>query len=93
MNSELPTGWTIERVRALSGDPSAISLSFDRLVVLEVAGQGDYEPLRPDVILAFHDLCLVRDDGEWFMGQLDDDGSVICWASYGSDLDKAIRGL
>ncbi|MEV7558793.1 hypothetical protein [Streptomyces sp. NPDC089795] len=93
MNSELPAGWTIERVRALSGDPSAAQLSFDRLVVVEVADQGDYEPLRPDVMLAFHDLCLVRDDGEWFMGQLDDDGSVICWASYGSDLAEAIRSL
>ncbi|MFD5411532.1 hypothetical protein [Streptomyces nojiriensis] len=93
MNSGLPAGWTIERVRALSGDPSAAPLSFDRLVVVEVAGQGDYEPLRPDAILAFHELCLVRDDGEWFMGQLDDDGSVICWASYGSDLAEAIRGL
>ncbi|OKI50590.1 hypothetical protein AMK17_34915 [Streptomyces sp. CB00072] len=93
MNSGLPAGWTIERVRALSGDPSAVSLSFDRLVVLETAGQGDYEPLRPDAILAFHELCLVRDDGEWFMGQLDDDGSVICWASYGLDLAEAIRGL
>ncbi|MFJ8210337.1 hypothetical protein [Streptomyces sp. NPDC096033] len=93
MNSGLPVGWTIERVRALSGDPSAAALSFGRLVVVEVAGQGDYEPLRPDVILAFHELCLVRDDGEWFMGQLDDDGSVICWASYGSDLAEAIRSL
>ncbi|MEW1701179.1 hypothetical protein [Streptomyces sp. NPDC091278] len=80
-------------MRALSGDPSAVSLSFDRLVVLEVVGQDDYEPLRPDVILAFHELCLVRDDDEWFMGQLDKDGSVICWASYGSDLAEAIRGL
>ncbi|MFE9637065.1 hypothetical protein [Streptomyces sp. NPDC006463] len=93
MAPELPAGWTIGRVRAHSGDPSAISLSIDRLVVLEVAGQGDYELLRPDVILAFHDLCLVREDGEWFMGQLDGDGSVICWASYGSDLAAAIRGL
>ncbi|MET8971371.1 hypothetical protein [Streptomyces hydrogenans] len=93
MNTELPEGWTIERVRGLSGDPSAVPLSIDRLAVLEAAGQGDYEPLRPDVILAFHELCLVRDDGEWFMGQLDDDGSVICWASYGSDLAEAIRGL
>ncbi|MFG2668332.1 hypothetical protein ACGFY6_29365 [Streptomyces sp. NPDC048387] len=91
MNSELPAGWTIERVRALSGDASAASLSFDRLVIVEMAGKGDYEPLRPDVILAFHELCLVRDDGEWFMGQLDDDGSVICWASYGSALAEAIR--
>ncbi|WP_328959859.1 hypothetical protein [Streptomyces virginiae] len=93
MNSGLPAGWTIERVRALSGDRTAAPLSFDHLVVVEVAGQGDYEPLRPDVMLAFHELCLVRDDGEWFMGQLDDDGSVICWASYGSDLAEAIRSL
>ncbi|GHE31144.1 hypothetical protein GCM10018784_80090 [Streptomyces hydrogenans] len=93
MNSGLPAGWTIERVRALSKDPSAVPLSVDRLVVVETAGQGDYEPLRPDVILAFHELCLVRDDGEWFMGQLDDDGSVICWGSYGSDLTEAIRSL
>ncbi|MEV6583650.1 hypothetical protein AB0M92_36530 [Streptomyces sp. NPDC051582] len=93
MNSALPAGWTIERVRAGSGDPSAIPLSVDRLVVLEVAGQGGYEPLQPDAILAFHELCLVRDDGEWYMGQLGADGSVMCWASYGSDLAEAIRGL
>ncbi|MFJ9547852.1 hypothetical protein [Streptomyces erythrochromogenes] len=93
MNSGLPAGWTIERVRALSGDPDATPLDLDRLVVVEVAGQEDYEPLQPDVILAFHGLCLVRDDGEWFMGQLDADGSVTCWASYGSDLAVAIRSL
>ncbi|MFJ4778098.1 hypothetical protein [Streptomyces sp. NPDC088762] len=80
-------------MRALSGDPSAASLSIDRLVVVEVGDQGDYEPLPPDVILAFHELCLVSNDGEWFMGQLDNDGSVICWASYGSDLAEAIRSL
>ncbi|MFF3096336.1 hypothetical protein [Streptomyces cyaneofuscatus] len=80
-------------MRALSGDPTAAPLSFDRRVIVEVAGQGDHEPLRPDVVLAFHELCLVRDDGEWFMGQLDDAGSVICWASYGSDLAEAIRSL
>ncbi|MFC9293844.1 hypothetical protein ACFTWH_08755 [Streptomyces sp. NPDC057011] len=66
MNSVLPAGWTIERLRVLSGDPSAAPLSFDRRVVLEVAGQDDYELLQPDVILAFHELCLVRDDDEWF---------------------------
>ncbi|MFE2142473.1 hypothetical protein ACFXA3_12110 [Streptomyces sp. NPDC059456] len=93
MNSGLPAGWTIEHVRALSGDESAAPLSCDRFVVVEVAGQGDYETLRPDVVLAFHELCLVRDDGEWFMGELDDDGSVICWGSYGSDLAGAIRSL
>ncbi|NXY99439.1 hypothetical protein HYE82_34730 [Streptomyces sp. BR123] len=93
MNSFLPAGWTIERVRTLSGDAGAALLTLDRLVVAEDAGQGDYTTLRPDTILGFHDLCLVQDDGEWFMGRLDNDGSVICWASYGSDLHEAIRGL
>ncbi|MFD4915017.1 hypothetical protein ACFWNR_17540 [Streptomyces virginiae] len=80
-------------MRALSGDRSAAPLSYDRDVVVEAAGSGAHEPLHPDVILAFHELCLVRDDGEWFMGQLDADGSVTCWASYGSDLAQAIRCL
>ncbi|MFE3073894.1 hypothetical protein [Streptomyces sp. NPDC059247] len=79
--------------RQIAGGPSATALSSDRLVVAEVAGLSGYEPLRPDVILAFHEMCLVRDDGEWFMGRLDDDGFVICWASYGSDLAEAIRSL
>ncbi|MGY4386867.1 hypothetical protein ACVWXB_000166 [Streptomyces sp. TE12347] len=93
VNSELPLGWTIEHVRALSGDRSAAQLSCDRFVVVEASDRRDCEPLHPDVILAFHDVCLVRDDGEWFMGQLDADGSVTCWASYGSDLAQAIRCL
>ncbi|MFJ9447899.1 hypothetical protein ACIRRH_39640 [Kitasatospora sp. NPDC101235] len=93
MNAGLPTGWTIERVRSASGDPEAALLSLERLVVVEEYGHADYIPLQPDVILSFHDLCLVRAKDDWFMGQLDDDGSVICWASYGSDLDEAIRGL
>ncbi|MFF2651059.1 hypothetical protein [Streptomyces sp. NPDC058045] len=62
-------------------------------MVVEVVGQDDYEGLRPDVVLGFHELCLVRDGGEWFMGRLDDDGSVICWGCYGSELAEAIRGL
>nr|WP_246193387.1 IS5 family transposase [Kitasatospora atroaurantiaca] len=41
----------------------------------------------------FHGLCLVRADDDWYMGQLDSDGSVICWASYGPDLGEAIQGL
>ncbi|MFB6843040.1 hypothetical protein [Streptomyces sp. NPDC056361] len=93
MNSSLPTGWTIERVRAVSGDASAVVLSADRLVVVENVDQGDYDTLQPAVILGFHELCLVQDDDEWFMGQLDEDGSVTCWASYGSDLAEAIRSL
>jgi len=93
VTSPLPTGWTIERIRTLSQDRSATALSLDRLVVVEEPSQSEYTTLQPEVILGFHDLCLVLDDGEWFMGQLDTDGSIACWASYGSDLDEAIRSL
>ncbi|MEU3723235.1 hypothetical protein [Streptomyces sp. NPDC031705] len=93
MNADLPDGWTIERVRSVSGDAQAELLSLQRLVVVEQVGSADYDVLQPDVILSFHGLCLARADGEWFMGELDADGSLVCWASYGSELAEAIRGL
>ncbi|WP_051837253.1 hypothetical protein [Streptomyces sp. NRRL F-2580] len=93
MTTHLPTGWTIEQIRALSQDRRATALSRDRLVVVEEPGRSEYATLQPEVILGFHDLCLVLDDGEWFMGQLDTDGSVVCWASYGPDLAGAILSL
>ncbi|MEU7109302.1 hypothetical protein ABZ951_30300 [Streptomyces sp. NPDC046215] len=93
MNADLPDGWTMERVRSVSGDAAADLLSLERLVVVEKFGSADYDVLQPEVILSFHGLCLARADDEWFMGELDADGSLICWASYGSDLAEAIRGL
>lgn len=77
----------------MSGDAEAELLSLERLVVVEQAGFADYDVLQPDVILSFHGLCLARADDEWFMGELGADGSLICWASHGSDLAEAIRGL
>ncbi|MEV0281295.1 hypothetical protein AB0I22_33600 [Streptomyces sp. NPDC050610] len=93
MTSQLPVGWTIEQIRTLSHDRSATPLSLDRFVVVEEPGQREYTALQPEMILGFHDLCLVLHDGEWFMGQLGADGSVACWASYGPDLAEAIRSL
>jgi hypothetical protein len=89
----LPDGWTIDRVRGVSGDVEATGLSPDRRVVLEEHGTEDHTLLQPEIIISFHELCLVSADGEWFMGNLAADGSVACWASYGSDLGQAIRGL
>ncbi|MFF3917124.1 hypothetical protein ACFYZB_27245 [Streptomyces sp. NPDC001852] len=89
----LPDGWTVDRLRAHSGDARAIPLSPDRLVYLEDGSGGDPERLRPSHVLAFGELCLVGHDGEWYMGCLGDDGSVGCWASYGPDLAEAIRNL
>jgi hypothetical protein len=86
-------GWTIDRVRRVSGDPEATVLSPERLVVVEERGSADRIPLHPEIIISFHELCLASADGEWFMGNLGADGSVVCWASYGSDLEEAIRGL
>ncbi|MFB0629611.1 hypothetical protein [Streptomyces sp. AB3(2024)] len=93
MNTNLPDGWMIEQVRRASGDAEADLISLERLVVVEQYGSADYDVLQPDLILSFHGLCLARDGGEWFMGQIDADGSVICWASYGPDLAGAIHGL
>ncbi|MEU9080381.1 hypothetical protein ACFYUY_26455 [Kitasatospora sp. NPDC004745] len=93
MHTDLPHGWTIERVRSASGDAAAELLPLERLVVLEEHGAADYEVLAPDVILSFHGLCLARAAGEWFMGELDGDGSLVCWSSYGPDLGEAVRAL
>jgi len=95
VTSTLPDGWTLDRVRALSGDATAALLSTDRLVVVELPAQADYEPLPAEIIIGFHDLCLVTgyEGDDWYMGQLDSDGSVVCWASYGTDLSEAIRSL
>ncbi|BAU87696.1 hypothetical protein SLA_6830 [Streptomyces laurentii] len=94
MNAGLPDGWTIERLRSVSGDPEAAVLSPDRRVVVEDhGGVGGHTPLRPEIVLSFHELCLVRADDEWYMGQLGADGSIVCWASYGCALEEALRGL
>lgn len=93
MVDALPEGWTIERIRMLSGD--AALLPLDRVVLLERFGEADYEALTPRVIISFTGLCLVWGtvDDEWYMEQLDSDGSIICWASYGRDLGNAIAAL
>lgn len=93
VKKDLPEGWTIERVRSASADPEAVLLSLERLVVVEDHRLGDYTVLHADVIISFTGICLVRAGDDWFMGDVDTDGSVICWASYGPDLGEAIRGL
>lgn len=88
-SSTLPAGWTIERIRALSGDATAAVIPADRPVKL-----GDTS-LDAELILSFHGLCLVRarDDEDWYMGELAADGTLNCWSSYGPDLADAIQGL
>lgn len=98
MTSSLPTGWTIERVRTVSGDESAAVSPTKRLVLVEerTEHQSAHEPVPAGVvgtIIEFRGLCLVSIEGEWHMGTLQPDGSVACWASYGADLQEALRSL
>ncbi|BFO13787.1 hypothetical protein SHKM778_01750 [Streptomyces sp. KM77-8] len=53
-----------------------------------------YEMPRPEIVLGFHDLCLVKpvDDDDWYTGCLYGDGSIDCWTAY-DDLYEALRGL
>ncbi|MCD9165760.1 hypothetical protein [Streptomyces albireticuli] len=89
----LPTGWTLQRIRDVSGDHEAIPLRTNRTVTWSAAPE-DPELAPPAIVLGFHDLCLVQlvDDTDWYMGSLNDDGSVGCWATYG-DFYQALRGL
>jgi hypothetical protein len=49
---------------------------------------------RPEIVLGFRSLCLVKvvDDDAWYMGSLYEDGSIDCWTAY-DDLQEALRGL
>lgn len=93
MTLPLPHGWTLERIRHVSGDETAVALPADQPATVWRPGSG-YNPILPDLVLGFGALCLahVADDG-WYMGSIIADGSLSCWAYYGDDLYEALRGL
>jgi hypothetical protein len=89
----LPAGWTLDEIRNVSGDQKAVALDTDRAVAW-LGWPKEDEWLYPEIVLGFHGLCLVKpvNDEDWYMGSLNDDGSVDCWSAY-SDLHEALRGL
>ncbi len=89
----LPNGWDLDRVRFESGDPNAQILEIVSQVLL-VDG-NEYIELEPAIIVNFSGRCLLRiaDDTAWYMGSLQDDGSIVCWGSYGDDLGEAIKAF
>jgi len=92
VRGRLPDGWSIERVAEAANDPEARLLDLERSVWL----RGTDEPveLEPSVIIRLTDVFLVQvEDGRWFAGQLDEDGSILCWNSYGDDLAAAIEAV
>jgi hypothetical protein len=91
--AELPIGWSIDRIKSLGVKDVVIRDPREHYVVTIV--YDDLEEMEPAVIIDCGGLCLVRpqNEPEWYMGQLDADGSIVCWASYGSDLENAILAL
>jgi len=90
-SEQLPAGWTLEGIRDVSGDRQATTLDTERIVT---GWPAQDERIHPEIVLGFHGLCLVKpvNDDDWYMGSLNDDGSVTCWSVYG-DLYEALRGL
>ncbi|MFF7332424.1 hypothetical protein ACIQU5_35370 [Streptomyces sp. NPDC090306] len=92
-DAQLPPGWTLQQIRDVSGDRDAVALEPGR-PVRWVGGAEHREMPCPEVVLGFHRLCLVKSaDGDWYMGSLNEDGSIDCWTDYGADLREALRGL
>ena len=99
MNASLPEGWTLARVREVSQSATAELLPTTVPVVLNSHPHGndveaEPERLTPEVILSFGGLVLVKpiDEPDWYMGQVHST-EIVCWASYGPDLEEAIRAL
>ncbi|MFK8847972.1 hypothetical protein [Streptomyces sp. Ac-502] len=93
-DTQLPTGWSLQRIRDVSGDQEAVVLDRNRAVKWVGRFGTPDEVLHPEIVLGFHSLCLVKPvrDDDWYMGSLHDDGSIDCWAAY-DDLYVALRGL
>ncbi|MFI8005507.1 hypothetical protein [Streptomyces sp. NPDC086010] len=89
----LPPGWTLQRIREVSGDREAVALDPNRAAQW-AGGSSAPEKLLPELVLGFHGLCLVKplENDDWYMGSLYDDGSIDCWSAY-DDLYEALRGL
>lgn len=95
----LPEGWTLERLREVGQSPTVQLLPSSTPVFFFQDPPGSPEPvthaLEPEVIIDFRYRVLVRAvrDPEWYMGEFNDEGAVMCWGAYGSDLLRAIRAM
>lgn len=58
-DAPLPQGWALQQIRDVSGDREAVALDPDRSAKW-VAFAGVHEMVRPEIVLGFHGLCLVK---------------------------------
>ncbi|MEU9577311.1 hypothetical protein [Streptomyces chilikensis] len=90
----LPAGWTIERVREVSGVPDAVVVDGGRAVTrVAWPPDGEDQPVGPEVVLRFGGPAVVRGAGDEdrSMGHFEDDGSVCCWSA--GTFHPMVRGL
>ncbi|WP_151774398.1 hypothetical protein [Streptomyces abyssomicinicus] len=90
----LPAGWTIERVRELSGVPDAVVVDNVRAVTrVAWPPDGEDRPVTPEVVIRLGGLAVVKGVGgeDWYTGHFEDDGGVCCWSA--GTLHQMLRGL
>ncbi len=89
----LPEGWTLERIKDMGiAAPAIVTRPVN---VLEDLADGLVE-LDPMVILDLgggYCLALIDDSDGWHMGQWTAADTIVCWGSYGPDLEYAINAL
>ncbi len=90
----LPVGWTLEWVREVGQLRDAPYL-LDPGTAVTLDTPAGRQAIEPALLIECGGLILVLDavENEWLMGQRADDGSVMCWSSYGADLEFALKSL
>lgn len=89
-----PDGWTPARLRQV-GQLQEEPHLLDPTTPVTIGTGSGVRPITCSVIIDCGGLVLALDPihGDWMMGQQRDDGTVACWASYGTDLEFALRSL
>ncbi|MFD9692157.1 DUF4419 domain-containing protein [Kitasatospora sp. NPDC059088] len=88
--AQLPPGWTVERVREVSGSPWAKLVRADGVTVERREGG----PVGAVALIRFSHFCLVRcaGDDDWYAALPLPDGTVQLGRSRGPDLAGALAG-
>ncbi|MFE5581650.1 DUF4419 domain-containing protein [Kitasatospora sp. NPDC056531] len=93
--AQLPEGWTIERVREVTGVEVARLISTDRELFVE-SRDGLTPRGRPAAVVNFAGDCLFRPVGDenWYRGFLDrSTGDIIFMLTLGPGLEPALQRL
>jgi hypothetical protein len=89
-----PEDWTPERVRE-AGQLRDVPRLLNPTTAVTIETVTGIRRVDCSVLIDCGGLVLAFDPvhADWMMGQQADDGTVRCWASYGTDLDAALKSL